>query len=178
MSRLSKKGGQLGKAKIAHVKVRVALVQQVADLPNDDPVILVRVLPNDGPQGPADGAQAGAGLLNLLLLLALGLGLLLLFRLGLLLGLFRRGRLLLGAFFWGPLFLAGSGWGRGLLRLLLVGGGEDVQVFELVAGRDKGVRVLLSPMPITVMPDSRSRAASRVKSLSEDTRQKPSTLPE
>ena len=125
-------GGQLGKAEVPHVEVRVALVQQVADLPNDDPVILVRVLPNDGPQGPADGAQAGAGLLNGLRLglfgLLLGLGLLLgrLF-LG---GLAGRG-LLLGGLFLLLLLLLGLG--------LLVGGGEDVQVFELVAGRDKGV---------------------------------------
>lgn len=42
----------------------------------------------------------------------------------------------------------------------------------------KELGVLLSPMPSTVMPDSRSRAASRVKSLSEETRQKPSTFPE
>lgn len=82
----------------------------------------------------AGGWCAGwCGLLNLLLLLALGL----------LLGLFRRGRLLLGGLFLGGRFLGGLRLGGGgLLRLLLVGGGEDVQVFELVAGRDKGVRGL------------------------------------
>ena len=38
--------------------------------------------------------------------------------------------------------------------------------------------VFCSPMPITVIPASRSLMASLVKSLSEVTRQKPSTLPE
>ena len=33
-------------------------------------------------------------------------------------------------------------------------------------------------MPMTCIPDSRSRATSRVKSLSEETMQKPSTVPE
>ena len=37
---------------------------------------------------------------------------------------------------------------------------------------------MLSPIPMTSLPDSRRRAARRVKSLSEDTMQKPSTLPE
>ena len=36
--------------------------------------------------------------------------------------------------------------------------------------------VFSSPIPITVMPDSRRRLARRVKSLSLDTMQKPSTL--
>ena len=38
--------------------------------------------------------------------------------------------------------------------------------------------VFLSPIPKTVMPDSRSRMTSFVKSLSEVTMQKPSTFPE
>ena len=41
----------------------------------------------------------------------------------------------------------------------------------------KAVGVLLSPMPMTNMRLSRRRAARRVKSESELTRQKPSTLP-
>jgi hypothetical protein len=42
----------------------------------------------------------------------------------------------------------------------------------------KGRGVLdFSPMPMTVSPPSRRRVASRVKSLSDDTRQKPSKLP-
>ena len=49
---------------------------------------------------------------------------------------------------------------------------------NLLQAAMKELGVLLSPMPTTVMPDSRSRAASRVKSLSEETRQKPSTFPE
>ena len=42
----------------------------------------------------------------------------------------------------------------------------------------KGVGVFFSPMPSTYMPDSRRREARRVKSLSLETIQKPSTLPE
>ena len=42
----------------------------------------------------------------------------------------------------------------------------------------KGLGVLRSPKPYTVIPDSRSRAASRVKSLSLETMQKPSNRPE
>ena len=38
-----------------------------------------------------------------------------------------------------------------------------------------GVGVFFSPIPITVRPLSRIRLAKRVKSLSLDTRQKPST---
>ena len=41
-----------------------------------------------------------------------------------------------------------------------------------------GSGVLLSPIPMTIMPASRRRMARRVKSLSEVARQKPSTLPE
>ena len=41
----------------------------------------------------------------------------------------------------------------------------------------KGLGVLRSPKPYTVSPDSRIRDASRVKSLSEDTMQKPSNRP-
>ena len=40
-----------------------------------------------------------------------------------------------------------------------------------------GSGVLRKPRPYTVMPDSRSRVASRVKSLSLDTITNPSTLP-
>ena len=39
------------------------------------------------------------------------------------------------------------------------------------------VGVLRRPSPYTVIPDSRSRVASRVKSLSLETITKPSTLP-
>ena len=42
----------------------------------------------------------------------------------------------------------------------------------------KGFGVFFSPMPMTVMPPSRRREARRVKSLSDETRQNPSTLPE
>ena len=49
---------------------------------------------------------------------------------------------------------------------------------NLLQAEMKELGVLLSPMPMTVIPDSLSLAASRVKSLSEDTRQNPSTLPE
>src|SRR5699024_12093180 len=52
------------KAEVAHVEVGVALVQNVPHLPHDDPVDLVGVLPHDGAQGPADGAQAGAWFLH------------------------------------------------------------------------------------------------------------------
>ncbi len=41
-----------------------------------------------------------------------------------------------------------------------------------------GLGVLRSPNPYTVSPDSRSRAARRVKSLSLETRQNPSNRPE
>ena len=37
---------------------------------------------------------------------------------------------------------------------------------------------MLSPMPMTSLPASRRRAARRVKSLSEETMQNPSRLPE
>ena len=40
-----------------------------------------------------------------------------------------------------------------------------------------GLGVLRSPKPYTARPDSRMRVARRVKSLSEDTSQKPSTRP-
>ena len=42
----------------------------------------------------------------------------------------------------------------------------------------KGPSVLLSPMPMTSLPASRRRAARRVKSLSDETMQNPSRLPE
>ena len=40
-----------------------------------------------------------------------------------------------------------------------------------------GSGVLRAPNPYTIIPDSRSRVASRVKSLSLETMQKPSRLP-
>ena len=49
---------------------------------------------------------------------------------------------------------------------------------NLLQAEMKGLGVLRSPMPTTIMPDSRRREARRVKSESEDTSAKPSTFPE
>ncbi len=62
-------------------------------------------------------------------------------------------------------------------RRRLGAGPEDLRVDELVAGLDERVRGLRSPKPTTRLPDSRSRDASRVKSLSLETMQKPSNVP-
>ena len=65
------------------------------------------------------------------------------------------------------------GWARAGLRLLA----QQVEVDEVVAGWTNGAGVVRRPIPYTVMPDSRSLVASRVKSLSLETMTKPSRFP-
>lgn len=48
---------------------------------------------------------------------------------------------------------------------------------NLLQAATKDLGVFFSPIPYTDNPASRIRVARRVKSLSEDTRQKPSTVP-
>ena len=70
---------------------------------------------------------------------------------------------------------AGAALGSGLGRLAC---SSTSRYLNLLQAAMKALGVFFSPIPMTYIPDSRSRTASRVKSLSLDTRQKPSTFPE